>query len=167
MRSSVSTSFLFNHVSQIPCHLIPLPAAQLQQWVIGNSLRSEVITGLHRQVNKNPLHRTIGQVKKSPFLVLTNPTQLGTFSTGSLRRSQWFSKEKENVTHVTLLTTGGIIVQYFNLSRVSDTNHIFCDKVQKNLKLIERHILRYCTGCSAIHITQLACHNLRRYTVRT
>ena len=60
--------------------------------------------------NVNYIHRTIGQVKKSPFLVPTNPTKLGTFSTGGLRRSQWFFKEKENVTQVTLLTIAGIIV---------------------------------------------------------
>ena len=52
----------------------------------------------------------IGQVKKSRFLVPTNPTKLGTFSTGGLRKSQWFSNKKENVSEVTLLTTGGIIV---------------------------------------------------------
>ena len=58
----------------------------------------------------SPLHRTIGQVKKSPFLVPTSPTKLGTFSTGGLRKSQWFSNQKENVADVTLPTTEGIIV---------------------------------------------------------
>ena len=47
----------------------------------------------------------VGLVRKLVFLVPTSPTKLGTFSTGGLCRSQWFSKKKENVADVALLTS--------------------------------------------------------------